>query len=185
MTTVNAPVLVLNQNYEPLNICRVRRAVVLLYYGKAELLENGRGELYSVSASVSIPSVIRLVYMVKRPHHTRRLTKYEVLERDHYTCQYCGKQVKHLTIDHVIPRRVGGEHVWENVVAACTACNCRKAGRTPAEARMKLLTKPKAPRNDGAIPIPFNYLRQHTEWSKYLPQLRRYRPAEAPDSVAS
>ncbi len=185
MNVVNAPVLVLNQNYEPLNICRVRRAVVLLYYGKAELLENGRGELLSVNTSVQIPSVIRLVYMVKRPRHRRRLTKYEVLERDHYTCQYCGRQARQLTIDHVVPRRVGGEHVWENVVTACMACNCKKAGRTPAEAKMKLLSEPKAPRDDGSIPIPFHYLRQHTEWGKYLPQLQRHGPLDMPESFAS
>ncbi|MEW6141957.1 MAG: HNH endonuclease [Chloroflexota bacterium] len=185
MEQVNAPVLVLNQNYEPLNICRVRRAVVLLYYGKAELLENGRGELYSVSTSVPIPSVIRLVYMVRRPRHTRRLTKYEVLERDHYTCQYCGKRVRQLTIDHVVPRRLGGEHVWENVVTACTTCNCRKAGRTPAEARMKLLSEPRAPHDDGSIPVPYHYLRQHTEWGKYLPRLFRRGPGEMPETLAS
>jgi 5-methylcytosine-specific restriction endonuclease McrA len=185
MNTINAPVLVLNQNYEPLNVCRVRRAVVLLYYGKAELLENGRGELYSVSDSVPIPSVIRLVYQVKRPRHTRRLTKYEVLERDHHTCQYCGKQVKMLTIDHVVPRRLGGEHVWENVVTACTACNCRKAGRTPAEAKMKLLSQPVAPRDDGSIPIPSHTLRQHTEWGKYLPRQHRYSALDRQGTFAS
>lgn len=185
MDLVDAPVLVLNQNYEPLNICRVRRAVVLLYYGKAELIENGRGELFSVNTSIQIPSVIRLVYMVKRPRHRRRLTRYEVLERDRYTCQYCGRQSRQLTIDHVIPRRLGGEHVWENVVTACSACNCRKAGRTPAEARMQLLSEPKAPRDDGSIPVPYHYLRQHTEWSKYLPQARRRAPVEGAEHFAN
>jgi 5-methylcytosine-specific restriction endonuclease McrA len=174
VTIVNAPVLVLNQNYEPLNICRVRRAVVLLYWGKAELLENGRGKLCSTGSSVEIPSVIRLVYMIRRPRHTRRLTKFEILERDRYTCQYCGRQTTQLTLDHVIPRQHSGPHTWENVVAACLGCNCKKAGRTPAEAKMKLLTRPAPPRDNGALPIPYHVLRQHREWQKYLPEKLRY-----------
>ena len=180
---IDSPVLVLNQNYEPLNICRVRRAVVLLLYQKAELLENGRGVLSSVSHTVPIPSVIRLVYMIRRPRKQRKLTKFEVLERDHYTCQYCGKRTSQLTLDHVVPRRYGGEHAWENVVAACLFCNCKKAGRTPSEARMKLLCQPRVPRDDASMPIPYNYLRQHGEWNKYLPQSSRH--GAAPEGTAS
>ena len=164
---INLPVLVLNQNYEPLNICNVRRAIVLLGRGKAELLENGRGELRSTSIVIPIPSIIRLIYMVKRPLLQRRLSRREVFYRDKYTCQYCGRETKGLTLDHVIPRYRGGAHTWENVVGACIPCNHRKAGRTPAEAGMKLLKEPRAPR-----PNPY-YLFQHRsildEWRKFIP----------------
>jgi len=166
---INSPVLVLNQTYEPLNLCRVRRAVVLVFCGKAEVLENSRGVLHSVTQVFMIPSVIRLVYMVKRPRHQRKLTKLEVFTRDQYTCQYCGRQTKELTLDHVIPRRRGGKHSWENVVSACKVCNRRKGGHTPKEAEMKLLRQPRTPRNDGFY-IPYHYLNSHGEWKKYVPQ---------------
>ena len=166
---IDSRVLVLNQSYEPLNLCYVRRAVVLVFCGKAEALENSRGELHSVSLVFPIPSVIRLVYMVKRPRRQRKLTKLEVFNRDQYTCQYCGRQAKELTLDHVIPRRRGGEHAWENVVSACKVCNRHKGGRTPVEAGMKLLRQPRTPRNDGFY-IPYHYLNSHDEWRKYVPQ---------------
>lgn len=165
---IDSPVLVLNQTYEPLSLCCVRRAVVLVFGGKAEVLENSRGELHSVTQVFPIPSVIRLVYMVKRPHRQRKLTKLEVFNRDRYTCQYCGRQTKELTLDHIIPRRLGGEHNWENVVSACKVCNRRKGGRTPKEAGMKLLLEPRTPRNDGFY-IPYHYLSSHDEWKKYVP----------------
>ena len=167
---VNLPVLVLNQNYEPLNICRVRRAVVLIYRGKAEMLENGTGFIHSASGSFSVPSVIRLDYMIKRPWHERKLTRLEVFQRDHYTCQYCGKETRQLTLDHVIPRYRGGQHVWENVVSACVSCNRRKAGKTPEEARMRLIRPPSPPRGHALFYIPGHYLQAHTEWQKYLYQ---------------
>src|SRR4030042_1022384 len=139
---VNSPVLVLNQNYEPLNVCQVRRAFRLVYQGKAELLENGRGEIHSASAIYPLPSVIRLVQQIKRPLPQRRLTRVEVFNRDHYICQYCGKESKNLTLDHVMPRYRGGKHTWTNVVSACIPCNRHKAGRTPAEAGINLHRQP-------------------------------------------
>lgn len=165
---VNLPVLVLNQSYEPLNLCRVRRAIMLVFYGKAEVMENSRGELHSVTQVFQVPSVVRLVYMVKRPRYQRKLTKFEVFNRDNYTCQYCGRQTKELTLDHIVPRWLGGEHTWGNVVSACKLCNRRKGGRTPEEAGIKLLHEPRSPRNDGFY-IPYHYINTHSEWRKYLP----------------
>jgi len=166
---VNSPVLVLNQSYEPLNLCRTRRAIVLVFRGKAEVLEDSRGEIHSARAAFPIPSVIRLVYMIKRPRHQRKLTKQEVFNRDKYTCQYCGCQTKDLTLDHVMPRRLGGGHTWENVVSACHLCNRRKGGRTPEDAGMKLLLPPRAPHHNGFY-VPYRYLESYGEWRKYLPQ---------------
>jgi 5-methylcytosine-specific restriction endonuclease McrA len=168
LDTVNNPVLVLNQSYEPINICRARRAVVLIWQGKAEPLENDSSEIHSIECSFPLPSVIRLIYMVKkRPRFQRRLTHFEVFNRDKYTCQYCGKETKELTLDHILPRHRGGEHVWENVVSCCVACNRRKAGRTPEEAGMRLTRRPSPPRPTGFY-IPYHYLYIHSGWRKFL-----------------
>ena len=169
---VNAPVLVLNQNYEPLNISRVRRVVVMLLRGKAEVVENGMGIIHTSTSTIAVPSVIRVPYLVKRPRMERRLTRIEVLRRDEFTCQYCGKAARELTIDHIVPRHRGGQHVWGNVVSACTQCNTRKAGRTPKEAGMKLMREPFTPRVNGYY-IPYEYLQRHAEWRKFLPPGQR------------
>ncbi len=167
---INYPVLVLNQSYEPLNVCRVRRAVVLIYRGKAEMLENGTGFIHTPSDTFSVPSVIRLAYMIKRPRLQRKLTRLEVFNRDRYTCQYCGKEIHQLTLDHVIPKHMGGEHTWENMVSACIPCNRHKAGRTPEQARMKLTRHPSPPRGNISFYIPHHYLQTEKGWQKYLPQ---------------
>ncbi len=167
---VNVPVLVLNQNYEPLTICRARRAVVLIFQGKAEMLENGVGFIHTTNETFQLPSVIRLDYFIHRPHRKRKLTRFEIFNRDQYTCQYCGKQSRQLTLDHVVPRYRGGQHTWENVVSACVACNRRKAGRTPQEASMKLLRAPATPHDGYLFNIPYHYLHNRNEWRKYLPR---------------
>jgi len=167
--STSVPVLVLNQDYQPVNICRVRRAVVLLVQGKAEVIENGLGEIHAVSESLPIPSVVRLNYLVKRPRFTKKLTRFEVFNRDKYTCQYCRSEHKELTLDHVLPRSRGGQHTWENVVSCCFYCNRRKAGRTPAEAGMQLLRQPAPPPPTG-FSIPYRYLNTHDEWQKFLTQ---------------
>jgi len=166
---INFSVLVLNQSYEPLNVCQVRRAVVLVYRGKAEMLENGTGFIHSADSTFPIPSVIRLDSLIKRPRFSKRkMTRVEIFNRDHYTCQYCGKVTRQLTLDHVMPRYQGGQHTWENVVSACVSCNRHKAGRTPEQARMKLKRLPFAP--SGSVPfyIPYS-LQMRDEWQKYFP----------------
>jgi len=169
---VNSPVLVLNQNYEPLNVSRARRAVVLLLRGKAEALENGAGVIHTTNYAIPIPSVIRLVYLVKRPRPEKKLTRHEVFQRDKHTCQYCGRQTQELTLDHVIPRHKGGRHIWENVVSACIPCNNRKAGHTPEEAGMRLIRRPFAPLVAGYY-VPYEYIQRHNEWQQFLPMWQR------------
>ena len=123
--------LVLNQNYEPLNVCSVRRAVVLVFRGKAEILEVGDEPLRGVGdARYDTPSVIRLQHFVRRPMPQLRLTRREVFARDGNRCQYCGRR-SDLTLDHVTPRHRGGPHTWENLTTACRTCNHGKGGRTP------------------------------------------------------
>jgi len=182
---INFPVLVLNQNYEALNVCRVRRAVVLLYRGKAEMLENGTGFIHSASYDFPVPSVIRLAYMIKRPWLERKLTRLEVFNRDQYICQYCSKETRQLTLDHIIPRHLGGEHTWENVVSACIPCNRHKAGKTPEQAGMKLIRPPSVPRGSRFLYIPNHYLQIRSEWQKYLPPQIVYHPHESPGGLTS
>jgi 5-methylcytosine-specific restriction endonuclease McrA len=164
---VDEPVLVLNANYEPLNICTTRRAVGLMMSGKAEMLLNGRGEIRTATLTYPRPSIVRLSYMVHRPHPHVKLTKREIFRRDGFTCQYCGRHTLHLTIDHVIPRHRGGDHSWHNLVAACPACNRRKGGRTPQEANMTLLRAPREPA--ASAEYLFGHLiESHGEWADYI-----------------
>lgn len=167
---MNSAVLVLNQNYEPLNVCNVRRAIVLVFDGKAEILESRAAFVTSPSTSVASPSVIRMVYLIRRPRPRVKLTRREVFIRDGFSCQYCGRQVNDLTIDHVVPKSRGGGHAWDNLVSACKPCNHRKGGKSLGEARMTLRSLPIEPRAgqyytierrlDGAVV---------DTWSKFLP----------------
>jgi 5-methylcytosine-specific restriction endonuclease McrA len=165
----NSPVLVLNQSYEPLSVCHARRAIVLMIQGKAEMLENGKGFIHSAYDTFPIPSVIKLDFFVKRTRRTeQKLTRFGVFHRDNYICQYCGKAEKQLTIDHIVPRSRGGEHTWENTTTACIPCNLHKAGRTPEQAHMTLLSKPRIPRNNLPFYLPHRYVNHIKEWNKYL-----------------
>ncbi len=164
---LHAPVLVLNANFEPLNVCNTRRAIGLMVSGKANMILNGRGVIKTVSRSYPRPSIIRLERMVKRPRPRVKLTKREILRRDHYTCQYCGSRAPYLTIDHVIPRRLGGTHEWENLVAACPSCNHRKGGRTAEQAQMALLNRPIEPPTSATY-LFARHLHQNEEWEPFI-----------------
>lgn len=158
----------LNQNFEPLNVCNARRALVLLDRGKAELIENGRGYIRTPTTKYELPSVIRLIYLIRRPRPQGRLTRRDIFLRDRYACQYCGKQTKDLTLDHVMPRHRGGGHSWENIVAACKGCNHHKAGRTPEEARMLLRHEPYMPTYSYFRTF-YHYLESNDGWRKFIP----------------
>jgi len=164
---MHVPVLVLNANFEPINVCTTRRAIVLVLNGKASLVMNGRGEIKTVSRSYPRPSIIRLDKMVKRPRLKVRLTKREILRRDEYTCQYCGQKSPYLTVDHIVPRRLGGQHMWENLVAACPSCNHHKGSHTPDQVKMALLRPPLEP------PVSARYLfarhlTDNLEWVPFI-----------------
>ena len=161
------PVLVLNANFEPINVCNTRRAIGLILGGKADLVLNGRGEIHTISVTYPRPSIIRLEKMIRRPRMTVRLTKREVLRRDDYTCQYCGHHSTNLTIDHVVPRHLGGLHAWENLVAACPSCNHRKGGRTADQAQMRLLRPPVAP-PVSALYLFGRHLHENEDWLPFI-----------------
>ena len=141
------PGAVLNASYEPINVCNIRRAAVLVLKERAEILELGEGALHSERLVFQRPCVIRLVRYVRVPRdvHRRKITRKAVLARDAWTCQYCGHQSGGLTVDHVIPRSRGGRSVWENIVASCAPCNRKKGNLTPREARMHPRNHPRPP----------------------------------------
>lgn len=163
-------VLLLNNNYEPLNVCTVMRAVSLMMKGKAEVLHNNGHTVRTGRAEFRAPSVVRLRYHIKRPLPQLRLSRHSVLARDSYTCQYCGLTGKDLTLDHVVPRRLGGKHTWDNVVACCRRCNLRKADKPLHQSNMKLARTPRRPKYVPYISLT-NYLRaqRRDEWMQYLP----------------
>jgi 5-methylcytosine-specific restriction endonuclease McrA len=161
-------VLVLNATFEPINVCTVRRATVLVLKSKAEVLEHGKGALRSEHLALERPVVIRLITYVKVPRdvHRRKITRKAVLARDSWTCQYCGQRKPGLTVDHVVPRSRGGESVWENIVAACASCNRRKGNRLPKEASMHPRHRPRPP--GPLVFIRISSPRIPVTWERYL-----------------
>src|SRR5216110_2061042 len=139
-------VLVLNASYEPLNVCSVRRAHVLVWKGKAEVLEQLDVPLHSATSTYPWPHVIRLVTYVRVPRGVKRkISRRALFARDGWRCVYCGTMSGRLTLDHVVPRSRGGDSVWENVVTSCAPCNLRKGNRSLEEAGLVLPSPPRPP----------------------------------------
>lgn len=138
-------VLILNQNYEPLSVCSGRKAIILLYMGKVEMIERSDHMVRSVHAALPLPSIVRLSRLIQVPRKRILLSRGNIIKRDNYRCQYCGTDRTPFTVDHVVPRDRGGSDSWENLVCACTGCNSRKRNRTPQEAGMQLLRRPRKP----------------------------------------
>ena len=142
--------LLLNATFEPLCVVSLRRAVVLVLKGKAEIVSRDVAELHSARISVPCPSVIRLVHFVRVPYRSRvPLSRRAVFARDEHRCQYCNRPAEN--IDHVIPRSRGGEHTWENVVASCRPCNARKENRYLHETDLRLRRRPAAPHSSWVV----------------------------------
>ena len=137
-TSSTGRVLVLNASYEPINVCTVRRAAVLILKNRAEILEQGDWALHAENLTLARPVVIRLLAYVRIPRdaHRRKITRRAVFARDRWTCQYCGHERGNLTVDHVVPRSKGGRSTWDNIVTCCAPCNRRKGDRLPRQANM-------------------------------------------------
>jgi 5-methylcytosine-specific restriction endonuclease McrA len=159
-------VFVLNFSYEPLSIVSLQRAVRLLFAGKAEIVTQLDRNIASCKFEMPLPSIIRMLYYIKRPRARVGLTKKNVLLRDNHTCQYCGARGDEMNVDHVIPKSRGGSSDWFNLVCSCVRCNTRKNDRTPKEAGMQLRRKPYEPRYIPWIRVKRNTL--PSEWGKYL-----------------
>jgi 5-methylcytosine-specific restriction endonuclease McrA len=164
-------VLILNQTFEPLQVCGARRAVILLFTGKAERVEDTSRVIRSPSTVLLLPSVIRLHRFVRKPAQPSiAFNKKNILKRDAYTCQYCGRNSgERMTMDHVIPKSLGGRTVWENVVSACRACNLKKGNKSLEEARMCLLRRPTKPVSVFYLGVLAHTFQRYESWRKYLP----------------
>lgn len=163
---LNRQVLVLNQNYEPLQICNVKHAIVMLYLNRAEMVESDGLTIHSVNDSYPLPTVVRVKRYINYRGYEIVLSRKNILRRDEFRCQYCGQHDPQLTLDHVVPKRHGGKDTWENLVAACIRCNNVKGDRTPEQAEMPLLKQPKKPHY-------VQFLKQHIEepihsWKPYI-----------------
>jgi 5-methylcytosine-specific restriction endonuclease McrA len=161
---INSPVLVLNRYYQPVHVTSVKRAFGLLYLGVAKAIDS-QYRLYefadwaalsaadheaitTVSRTIRVPRVVVLYAYEYLPKGRVRFSRLNIYARDHDTCQYCARTLPRaeLNLDHVLPRSQGGKTSWENVVCSCVPCNLRKGGRTPEQARMRLMKKPVRPR---------------------------------------
>jgi 5-methylcytosine-specific restriction endonuclease McrA len=155
--------LVLNASDAPLAVVSARRAVVLVIKEKAEVVASNGLIFRSERLQLEAPSVVRLRRFVKVPFRARApLTRRAVFARDHWSCQYCAAAAENL--DHVIPRSRGGEHIWENVVAACRRCNARKGNHLLAEAGMRLARRPFAPTDGFRLSLGS----PESEWEPFL-----------------
>ncbi len=187
---LDSPVLVLNRLWQAVNVCSAERALTLLFTGHAQVVYEGAGgfntytfrEWCDVSPSfdegemvqtirfrIPVPRVILLLFFDRLPAKDVKFTRQNVFERDKNTCQYCGHKFdrKDLNIDHVVPRQHGGLTTWTNVVCSCIECNRHKANRTPEQAHMHLVRKPKKPRWRPFLEIQFTKTAHHS-WRHFL-----------------
>jgi len=181
------PVLLLNRFFAPVSVTTVRRAFVLLYGGAAHAVAD-EGETHDfpswlaqpvrthddplpiVGGAVRVPRVLHLLRYDRAPRVAVRLTRRNLMIRDQFQCQYCGRRPtqRELNVDHVVPRSRGGLDSWENLVVSCRPCNLRKGRRTPVEAGMSLLTVPQRPRWSTATQIRLVVREPFEEWRPFL-----------------
>jgi 5-methylcytosine-specific restriction endonuclease McrA len=164
--------LVLNATYEPLRIVSWQKAITLLFQGKVEVIANHDREIRGVTVRVKLPSVLRLLRHVrmKRPFAEVPFSRPNVYARDDYRCQYCGGHFSssELTFDHVIPVARGGHKGWDNIVTCCVKCNRKKGDRTPEQANMKLVRKPRRPEALPSLTLSLGLGRAPESWRDYL-----------------
>ena len=163
--------LLLASDMRPHRIVAWRVAICKLVEGEIEVLESHDATVSSPSTTFYIPSVARIKTYVPQHKKGVKFSWENVLSRDGYRCNYCGHRFprRQLNKDHVIPRCQGGETVWQNVTTACVPCNSKKGGRTPEQAKMRLLKKPERPQRL-PLQIPEISLRGGIPevWSYYL-----------------
>lgn len=163
--------LVLDQAYRPHKIVSWERAVTLMFMGKVEVVEEYDEEIRSVSISIKMPAVVRLLQKIRGNKRGVKFSRINILTRDGHKCCYCGRHLtfSRVTYDHVLPRARGGRTVWDNIVSSCKPCNERKGDRTPAEAGMRLVRAPVMPKS-----LPITMLRLEPgvtvpdKWATYI-----------------
>lgn len=169
--------LILNASFEPLHVVSWQRAIQLLFQGKVEVIEESEREIRTVRLTMKVPAVLRLLTYVPlaKKKHIVRFSRINVFLRDNHICQYCRQTFSklQLTLDHVIPIVQGGQTSWENIVTACKPCNQRKGGRTPAQAGIKLIQKPRQPKWLPSANLSMGVTKTPERWKIYL-KLEQY-----------
>ncbi len=164
--------LVLNATYEPLRIVPWQKAITLLFQGKVEVISVYDREIRGVTVRVKLPSVLRLLrhVRIKRPFADVPFSRANVYARDENRCQYCGGRFSpsHLTFDHVVPVARGGPKGWDNIVTCCIPCNRRKGDRTPEEAGLTLLRRPRRPAALPSLTVTLGIHRAPDSWRDFL-----------------
>jgi len=188
-------VLVLNKHYAAIHVTTVRRAFGMLYRKLAEVVSVEANEYASydfdswrevsefrakyerhrhewircVRFELAVPRIVRLLIYDRLPRQTVKFNRRNIYARDRNRCQYCGKRfpTTELSLDHVIPRSMGGKTTWENVACCCIACNVRKGGRTPAQAHMRLIVKPTKPKRSPVIQLRLTS-DKYASWKQFL-----------------
>lgn len=162
--------LMLDRGFTPVGVVSWKAAITLLYQGKAKVVEEYDSIVRSAYLTINIPAVISLTENVKKRRKPVKFSRVNVYGRDEYRCQYCGTKcgMRELTYDHVIPRAQGGKTTWTNIVSCCVGCNAKKAGRTPEQAKMRLLKKPVQPVDLPSVVIPVSMNSIPDAWRDYL-----------------
>jgi len=194
-SALDSSVLVLNQHYAAVRVISARRAFCLLVKEIAEVvsvedqqflaydLESWREvsqlrALYErenhewvkcVRFELAVPRIVRLLFYDRLPRTNVKFTRRNIYARDSNRCQYCGKRfaTSELSLDHVVPRSHGGVSSWANIVCCCVKCNVRKGGRTPYEARMKLVRQPVKPKRSPMIALRLGH-EKYASWKQFL-----------------
>jgi 5-methylcytosine-specific restriction endonuclease McrA len=188
-------VLVLNKHYMAIRVVGAKRAFSLLFRQLAEVVSPENDSFYNynfqswcevsqlkrdfepdaydwistVNFHIAVPKIIRLLFYDRLPKNEVKFNRRNIFARDKNCCQYCGKKslTSELSLDHVIPRSIGGKSNWENIVCACTACNVKKGGRTPQQAGLSIIRKPEKPKRNPMIHIHLGHER-YRSWKQFL-----------------
>jgi len=170
MIAASSRCLLLNATYEPLSVIPWKRAVTMMFLGKVEVVRNYTRDIRSVSVTIKMPSVVRLVRFVRRKRPQVSFSRRNIFARDNFTCQYCRTQheAAELTYDHVVPRSQGGKTDWDNIVTCCVECNRKKGGRTPEQAHMQLVRRPRRPEALGSVTFTLAVRNAPASWTDFL-----------------
>jgi hypothetical protein len=194
-SALDSSVLVLNQHYAAVRVISARRAFCLLVKEVAEIVsvEDQQFLAYDfeswrevsqlraryerenhewvkcVRFELAVPRIVRLLFYDRLPRTNVKFTRRNIYARDSNRCQYCGKRfaTSELSLDHVVPRSRGGVSSWANIVCCCVKCNVRKGGRTPYEARMKLVRQPVKPKRSPMIALRLGH-EKYASWKQFL-----------------
>lgn len=194
-SALNCNVLVLNKYYMPLRIISVKRAFCMLCRELVEVISYEQGRYYNydfeswldisklkrsfephehdwistVNFHIAVPRIIRLLFYDRLPRTDVKFNRRNIFARDANRCQYCGKKfpTSELSLDHIIPKRMGGKANWANLVCACTDCNAKKGGRTPKQAGITLVRQPTKPKRNPTVHLHLSSERYHS-WKQFL-----------------